>query len=63
MNSLIAYGCSSGALITALEASDHYSHTTQAPRGRWLLPLLTLLTSGAVLVARRIDRANQQWEY
>jgi hypothetical protein len=60
MTSLSLYGCTAAALISALESADAGAHTTRAPRGRWLLPLLQLLTSAAVLVARKIDRAN--WE-
>lgn len=59
MTSLISYGCTADALITGLEASDHKAHTTRAPRGRWMLPPLQLLTSVAVLLARRIERVNR----
>jgi hypothetical protein len=52
------YGCSAADLIRSLEASDAAAHTTAAPRGRWLLPLLQLLTGAAVLVARRVERSN-----
>ena len=46
-------------LINTLERADHQAHTTRAPRGRWLLPVLQLLTSAAVLLARRVERANR----
>lgn len=59
MISLNSYGCTSDALITALEQADHYSHTTQASRARWLLPVLTALTGAAVLVGRQIERVNR----
>ena len=26
--------------IRAIELADHHAHTTSAPRGRWMLPLL-----------------------
>ena len=58
MQILHSYGCTASTLITALEQADHYSHTTQATRGRWLLPLLQLCTAAAVLVGRQIERAN-----
>lgn len=52
------YGCTADDLIGSLEASDAAAHTTRAPRGRWLLPVLQLLTGAAVLVARRVEQAN-----
>lgn len=59
MISLNSYGCTSDALITALEQADHYSHTTRAQQGRWLLPVLQLCTGAAVLVGRQIERAGK----
>ena len=59
MQILHNYGCTSDALITALEQVDHYSHTSSAPRSRWLLPALQLCTGAAVVVGWRIERANR----
>jgi hypothetical protein len=53
------YRCSADDLIGSLEASDAAAHTTRAPRGRHLLPVLQLLTGAAVLLARRVERANR----
>lgn len=53
------FGASADNLIQVLEASDCASHTTTARRGRWMLPPLQLLTSVAVLLARRIERVNR----
>ena len=46
-------------LIRAIEAADHRAHVVRLHRGRYLLPLLQLLTGAAVLLARRVDRANR----
>lgn len=59
MQILHNYGCTASTLITALEQADHYSHTTQASRARWLLPLLTALTGAAVVIGRQIERVNR----
>ena len=59
MQILHSYGCTASTLITALEQADHYSHTTRAHRGRWLLPVLQLCTGAAVLVGRQIERVNR----
>ena len=59
MQILHNYGCTADSLITALEATDCAAHTTQATRGRWLLPVLTALTGAAVLVGRQIERVNR----
>ena len=53
------YGCTADDLIGSLETSDAAAHTTHAPRDRWLLPLLQLLTGLAVAVARRVECANR----
>jgi hypothetical protein len=47
--------------IRAIELADHHAHTTSASRGRWMLPLLQGFTSAAVVLARRVDRANRDW--
>jgi len=47
--------------IRAIELADHHAHTTSTPRGRWMLPLLQASTSAAVVLARRVDRANRGW--
>jgi hypothetical protein len=54
----LPYGCSADQLIRSLEASDAAACTTRAPHGRHWLPLLQLLTGAAVLVGRRVERAN-----
>jgi len=59
MHSLNTYGCSADHLIGVLEAADAGAHTSSATRGRWMLPPLQVLTSVAVLLARRIERANR----
>lgn len=59
MISLNSYGCTADALITALEATDCAANTTQATRGRWLLPVLQTLTAAAVVIGRRIERVNR----
>ena len=46
-------------LINTAEALDHQAHTTRAPRGRWLLPVLQLLTAAAVVVGRQLERVNR----
>jgi len=53
------YGCTADDLIGSLETSDAAAHTTRAPRGRHWLPVLQLLTGAAVLVTRRVERANR----
>ena len=46
-------------LITTLELADAQAHHTRAHRGRWLLPVLQSCTAAAVLLARRVERANR----
>ena len=46
-------------LALALEAADCIAHTTRAPRGRWLLPVLQLLTGAAVVLGRRVEVVNR----
>lgn len=46
-------------LANALEAADCLAHTTRAPRGRHWLPVVRALTGAAVVVARRVERANR----
>lgn len=44
--------------IRTLELADHQAHFAGVHSGRWLLPVLQACTAAAVLVARRVDRAN-----
>jgi hypothetical protein len=60
MTSLSPYGCSASKLIRSLEAADCGAHTTRATRGRHWLPILQLLTGAAVVLARRLERANNR---
>jgi len=53
------YGCSADQLINTLERADYIAHTTHADRGGWMLPLLQLLTAGAVALGRRLERGNR----
>ena len=53
------FGCTADSLITALESTDCAANTTQATRGRWLLPVLQLCTGAAVTIGRVIERANR----
>jgi hypothetical protein len=46
-------------LIRTLELADHQAHVARVARRRYLLPILHLLTGAAVLLARRVDRANR----
>lgn len=46
-------------LANVLELADHQAHTTRAPRGQWMLPLLQALTGAAVVVARRVEVLNR----
>jgi hypothetical protein len=59
MLSLNAYRCTAGELTRLLEAADCAANTTIAGRGRWLLPLLQLLTGAAVWLANQVDLANE----
>ena len=54
-----AYGCTADRLANVLEAADHQAHVARAPRGRFLLPVLQLLTGAAVVVARRVEVLNR----
>ena len=47
--------------IRASELADHHAHHAHANRSRWLLPVLQACTSAAVVLARRVDRANRDW--
>jgi hypothetical protein len=49
---------STDSLIRAAEAADHAAHHARPARGRWLLPLLQLLSGAVVVVARQLERAN-----
>ena len=46
-------------LINTLEGADHQAHFARVHRGRYLLPLVQVLTGLAVAVARRVERANR----
>lgn len=46
-------------LINTLERADHQAHVARVHRGRHLLPVLQLLTGAAVLLTRRVERANR----
>lgn len=59
MQILHNYGCTADSLITVLEATDCAANTTQATKGRWLLPVLQTLTAAAVVIGRQIERANR----
>ena len=53
------YGCSADTLICSIEAADHCANVALVHRGRFELAMLQLLTAGAVLVARWLERANR----
>jgi hypothetical protein len=53
------YGRTADDLVRGLEAADHLAHINRALRGRWLLPVVQLLTAVAVLVARRLEVLNR----
>jgi hypothetical protein len=46
-------------LINALERADHQAHFARVHRGRYLLPLVRVLTGLAVAVARRVEVLNR----
>jgi hypothetical protein len=46
-------------LINTLERADHQAHVARVGRRRYLLPLVQACTSVAVLLARRVERANR----
>lgn len=53
------YGCTADTLIRGLEASDAAAHACTVHRGRIELAVLQLLTAGAVLLARRLERLDR----
>jgi hypothetical protein len=53
------YGCTAYDLINTLELADHQAHVARVHCGRHLLPLVQLMTGAAVLLARRVERANR----
>ena len=55
----ILFTSSTHSTVCSAEQLDHLAHTSNASAGRWLLPILQLCTSAAVIVARKIDAAER----